>query len=454
MYDLKIINGEVVDLNKGCFRCADIGIKQGKIVHIGELKEEAKIIVDAKNRVVSPGFIDIHMHEEKLDKESDKPYDIAEKMCLMGVTTAHGGNCGINAQDPKEFIEFVKVNGAPTNYMMSIGYNFLREKVGIKDNYIGASDEEIEKIINLIKEYVDLGFVGVSFGIEYSPGITFDEMVKVCHGIKGKNIFVSAHYRSDSDRAEEAIEEMINLSRITGVPMQISHLGSCSAMGMMKESLALIEKSIAEGVNVMVDCYPYDAFSTYIGSAVFDEGCFQRWNTDCSSLILTEGKYKGVRCDQELFNKVRMEHPNMLAVAFVMDEDEVIQCLKAPFVMVASDGLFNSSQGHPRGAGTFPRFLGRMVREKQAMKLIDALKKITLMPAERLGLKSKGILQEGMDADIVIFDSDNIEDIANFDNPIEGPKGIDYVIINGEIAAESGKIVNGKAGTFIGKKKN
>lgn len=449
MYDLKIINGKIADFKENTFQEGDIGIIKGKIVAIGKLKEEGKEIINAQHNIVSPGFIDIHIHEEKLEYGSEDGYDIGNKMCLMGVTTAHGGNCGINLQEPKIFAEYVKNNGAPVNYLMSVGYNYLREQAGITNHYEGATEEATRKIIDMINEYVDLGFVGVSFGIEYSPGITFNEMLEACKGIKNKKVLLSAHYRSDGEAAIEAVEELINLSRITTHPMEISHLGSCSAMGRMKESLKVIEKAIAEGVDVMVDCYPYDAFSTFIGSAVFDEGCFERWNKSYDSILLTEGKYKGLRCDELLFNKVKNENPETIAVAFVMNEEEVIECIKAPFVLVGSDGLFSNSQGHPRGAGTFPRVLGKYVGEKKIMGLIEGIKKMTCMPAKRLGLRGKGSIEVGMDADIVIFNEEKIIDKATFENPALPPEGIDYVIVNGVVASKNGELINKRAGRFI-----
>ncbi|MTI46643.1 MAG: amidohydrolase family protein [Firmicutes bacterium] len=451
MYDIKILNGRLFDFDTGRSDIKDIGIRDGKIEAIGSLSDEGKIEINAKEKVISPGFIDIHMHEEVIGNSADgDDYDIANRMLTMGATTCVSGCCGNNRQSLDDFFGFIDKNGAPVNYLSFIGHNYLREKVGINDRYREAKKEEIEKMKRMIiHDVIDNQAIGISFGLEYSPGVTIDEIISLCEAVKDEDILLSAHYRKDAKYGIDSIKEMIEISKITKQPMQISHIGSCTAFGMMKESLNIIQSAIDEGIDVAADCYPYNAFSTYIGSAVFDEGCFELWNKSYDSILLTEDPYKGVRCDKELFYKVREEYPQMLVVAFVMAEEEVIEAIKAPFVSVASDGLFRRGQGHPRGSGTFPRVLGRFVRDRKELTLIDALKKMTIVPAKRIGLKNKGNIKEGMDADIVIFNPDTIIDGATFEEPNLPPKGIDYVILNGKIAVENNKILENRLGKVI-----
>ena len=451
MYDLKIINGKVLDFDTGEEYITDIGIHGGLITCVGSCPESAKTVIDASGCVVSPGFIDIHMHEEEINNMT-KPYDISNSMLLMGVTTCVAGNCGNNRQSFDEFKRFVNKHGSPVNYLSFIGHNFLRTAVGSVDRYRKSTNLQIEKMQRLLVSAVEQGALGLSLGLEYCPGIDVDEILDLCASLQGRKILLSAHYRKDARYSISSLQELIDISKLSGFPMQISHIGSCSAFGTMKESLSLVEKALTQGLDISADCYPYDAFSTFLGSAVFDPGCFELWNKSYDSIMLTEAPYVGVRCDEELFYRVRQEHPGMLVVAFVMNEMEVVEALKAPFVIVASDGLFRNGQGHPRGAGTFPRVLGRYVRQQRELSLLDALKKMTIMPARRLGLVNKGEIKAGYDADLVVFRADEVMDLADFEHPKALPKGIEYVILGGKIAVKSNKIISGKRGKFIAAK--
>jgi len=260
---------------------------------------------------------------------------------------------------------------------------------------------------------------------------------------------IAAHYRSDAEAGVEAIKELTYISWITSVPIQISHIGSCTAFGMMREGLQAMEQARKIGIDVMSDCYPYAAFSTFIGSAVFDEGCFERWGTDYSAIEPAEGEYRGQRCTRETFEYLRAHEPDTLVVAFVMNKDEVMEALVHPMVMVGSDGLMREGQGHPRAAGAFPRVFAHYVREREGLSLIDAILKMTLMPAERLGLKNKGKLTLGSDADITIFDPDKIVDRATYANPTTAPEGIPYVLVNGELVVDKGELTGVKPGKAL-----
>ncbi|MCQ1530296.1 N-acyl-D-amino-acid deacylase family protein [Lutispora saccharofermentans] len=453
MYDLKIVNGTIIDLKTNKEIIGDIGIKDGKIKSIGSCPEKGKVEIDAGLNIISPGFIDIHIHEEEIeDVKKTNNYFTTSKMILEGVTTVVGGNCGSNRQSIKELSDYINAKGSPVNYLSYIGHRYLRALVGNDDPYKKSSKNQIEAMAKAASISLSEGAIGVSFGLEYSPGADFEEVTDLLDLIGKKDMLLAAHYRKDAKYGIDSIKELISISKHTSIPMQISHIGSCTAFGMMGESLEIVQKAIDEGIDVSADCYPYDAFGTYIGSAVFDEGCFELWNKSYENIMLTEEPFRGVRCDESLFNRVRKEYPNMMAIAYVMNEEEVIEALQAPFVMVASDGMYRNEQGHPRGAGTFPKVLGKYVREIKKLSLAEAIRKMTLMPAERLGLPAKGKIEVGFDADIVIFDSETIMDKATFNAPALPPNGIKYVIVNGEIAVKDNIIVKGNLGRFISNK--
>lgn len=453
MFDLVIKNGKVADVENGTVNRYNIGIKDGVIVTMNQEDLVGKRTVDASGMMVSPGFIDIHMHEDQLTKGENEPFieeDIFKNMALMGVTTCIGGNCGIGMEDIEGYLTTVDKQGLSVNFGSFLGYSTLREKVGALDNYRPLTKKEIEEVKRLIRVGLEAGAVGLSYGLEYTPGSTTNELLETAKVLKefpGK--LLAAHYRYDACEGMEAMKELIYISWVTGVPMQISHIGSCTAFGMMEESLKLLEQARSIGIDVMADCYPYNAFSTYIGTAVFDGDCFARWAKDYSAILVSEGKYAGQYCTKEIFEYLREKEPNTLIVAFVMDEKEVDKALSYPLVLMASDGLLNKGQGHPRGAGAFPRILSHYVRDKKTIPLLAALVKMTVMPAKRLGLAKKGTLNPGNDADIVIFDSENIRDKADFNQPSLIPDGVSYVIVNGKIVVSEGSLTGEKPGKAI-----
>lgn len=449
MLDIKIVNGKIIDVENKAIIEGDIGIKDGKITDIGSLSAEAGHIIDARGKHISPGFIDIHMHEEDFTLTKKKEYDISDTMLNMGVTTCAVGNCGNNRQGIKELYDFINEKGNPVNYLSYIGHNFLRVEAGNTDIYKKSSKEQIEKMQKYVAEAIDFGAIGLSYGLEYCPGIDTEEAIAITKEIQGRDdLLLAAHYRKDAIHALESINEMAYIGKEAKIPFQISHLSSCSAFGNMTEALNLIQEIRDRGTDILVDAYPYDAFCTYIGSAVFDEGCFETWGKSYDAIMLTEEPYKGIYCDKELFEKVRKEYPRMLVVANVMNEEEIIEALNHPLVMAASDGIYRNHSGHPRGAGTFPRIIGRFVRDMEVMEFFDAVYKMTHMPAKRLQLNKKGIIKAGYDADITIFNYDTIIDKATFQEPQLRPEGIDYVIVDGRLAVEKGKTVNNTSGRF------
>lgn len=448
MLDILIKNGCYPDYSENAFKKANIGLEGGKITYIGDDEPEAAEVIDASGRVVSPGFIDIHMHEE--DFHEGKHYCIADMMLRQGVTMALGGNCGTLHQTVREFRDTIdELGGSPINYMMLSGYNHYWTELGL--GHLDKSTPEQRKSVHeSIKKDLEAGACGLSFGIEYDPGMTEDEIVEASDFMEDPGLLVAAHYRADGEKSIEAINEMISVQSKIKQRFQISHLSSCSALGTMDESLRIINEYIEKDPRLNYDTYPYDAFSTYMGSTVFDPGCLEGWKKDYGDLLLTAEPYLFQRATKESFDDCRANHPEMLVVAFVMNEDEIAQAISNPNGMVASDGIIANGLGHPRAAGTFPRVLGKYVREEKVVDLITGLRKMTLEPAKRLDMENrKGDIHVGADADITIFDPETIIDGPKFENIDIPNKGIDYVIVNGKIALKDNEFINDRAGKFI-----
>lgn len=448
MYDISIINGRIADPMDG-IRESNVAVKGGRIAEITDRVPMAKRVIDAAGQIVSPGFVDIHMHEDPVVSGSVQ-LRIFNSMALMGVTTAVGGNCGIGHWKVGEYLDAANRGGLPVNYAGLIGMSGIREEVGCGNKYSSASKEQIAQMRLLTERELRAGALGVSFGLEYIPGTSTEEMLEICTLVSGfSGRLVSCHYRYDAIRSLEALAEMIILARETGVRFQISHLSSCTAFGQMREGLDMIAAANGDCVDILADAYPYHAFCSFLGSAVFDEGCFDRWKTGYESILISSGTFAGQRCSRELFEQARKEEPGALAVAFVMNESEIIEALRHPLVMVASDGLMSGGGGHPRAAGTFPRILGRYVREKRKLELTEAIRKMTLMPAQRIGLAAKGRIAEGFDADITIFNPESVIDCADFEQIDRPPGGISWVMTNGELTVDGGRLTGMLPGRAI-----
>lgn len=448
MFDIAFINGICPDFTAGEMRKLNVAIKDGKIAYVGEDVPEATKVIDATGRVVSPGFMDIHMHEENLGLDGER-YIISNHMLEMGVTTAVGGNCGNLRQSIKEFKAFIeKEGGAPVNYLILAGYNSARAKLGLGP-YEPTSEEQKRVIWEDMKKEMAEGAWGLSFGIEYDPAITFEEIVEAIHAVSDDpNHIVTMHYRADCMKSMDPVDEMIRIADSIPQKFQISHLSSCSAQGQMTEALRMINEAMEKNPKLNYDTYPYNAFATKIGSEAFYEGCLEVWKKDYSDVLLTEEPYKNVRCTKEIYEDARKNYPAMQAVAFVMEESDIAMAIANEKGMIGSDGVLKNGLGHPRAAGTFPRVLGKYVREDKVISLYDALKKMTIWPADRIGLTAKGRLEVGCDGDITVFDPETIIDGATF-TEIKGPVGIDYVVMEGEIVVDHGKVLNARKGKYI-----
>ncbi|HVI40996.1 MAG TPA: amidohydrolase family protein [Anaerovoracaceae bacterium] len=454
MFDLAIHNGYVTDpSNRICSRL-NIGVKNGRIAAVTKDKISGDVGIDAEGLIVSPGFIDMHIHEDPYNTEKDAfEFIISESMLKMGVTTVVGGNCGIGiTDDPVEYLNTVDRLGYPVNIGMLAPHEKLRAAFGDFNKYGPVDQPCIDRMKELLQKQLDGGCLGLSLGIEYDPGINEAEATALM-GVAAKNHkIVTVHQRNDGDEAVSSVEEVIAYAASTGARLQISHLSSMCSFGSMDEAISIIDSSRSKGLDIGFDGYPYYAFCTFLGSAVFDEGFLEKYNYSdeyYAKLQIASGEAQGKEMNKEAFYALRQKDPGALVVAHLLNEEEVDRCITHPAGIVVSDGLYSNGQGHPRGSGTFPKLIREYVIEKKLLTLEAAIEKMTWMPAKRMGLAGKGSLKTGADADITIFDLNKIKDEATYPDPRKQPTGIEYVIINGEIALKHGEIIKNRLGKSV-----
>ena len=443
-----IKNGLLVDPANGMQARRNLLMENGSIAEITCGEPAADRVIDASGRIVCPGFIDIHMHEDPVGADGCIQPCIFRSMLRMGVTTAVGGNCGDNVHDPVEYLDIVNRDGAPVNVALYAGHTYFRRKAGAKDKYAPILPEQLPAMVNGLKAALKGGCLGISFGLRYVPGTDETEFRAAAQCCTSERRLISAHVRDDAAFIFDAVEEVTRMGMELKLPVQISHIGSMGGFGQMEKLLRQIEDCRAAGLDVACDCYPYAAFSTGIGETTYDEGWLERYGCDYSACVPSQGKYRGVPCTKDIFEELRRDDPDCITVCYVMREDEVALALKHPLVMLGSDGFVDNGMGHPRAAGSFPRFLRNYVLDG-GMDLLSGIARITSIPAKRLSLARKGRLNPGADADIVIFDPERIRDGATFEEPALPPEGIDYVLIGGEIAARNCSIVNESLGRAL-----
>lgn len=453
-----IHGGTLVDPAQGIEEKADLVCVDGKVHAVltaptaeqtAYWTQRADTIIDAAGKIVSPGFIDIHMHEDPYDSESDRlEHGIDRTMVRMGVTTAVGGNCGSNAAPPDRYLEAVDRQGAAVNLALLAGHTFLRRRCGGRDKYAPVDDGTIQEMARTCRDYLEAGCFGVSFGVKYIPGTRWEEIIALARLCRRGDKLVASHVRKDVDGVFEACEELAGIGRQAGVKVQFSHIGSMGGYGQMERLLEQIEDYRAQGIDLMCDCYPYDAFSTEIGATTYDPENFAAYRSDYPSILLCDGPYAGQRCTKAIFNEMRANRPQTMTVGYFMNQAEVDLALSRPYVMLGSDGLLVGDQGHPRAAGAFPRFL-RQYAAGGKMGLSDAIAKVTAMAAQRLGLTGKGSLQPGFDADVTIFDLEQVTDKATYTHPVLPPQSIDWVLIGGRPAVAGGRLVREDLGRAV-----
>ena len=465
-FDIVIKNGRVIDPGTQTDLIANVGISYGRICSLvaQDQKLEGKEVIDAAGLIVAPGFIDIHSHEIW------SPHRLTMQCFVLdGVTTQIGGNCGI--QDSYlypigDYLNKLDLEGCLINYASYCGHTSLRERVGAKNPYKPATPKQIEKMQTMAAQEMQTGALGISYGIMYAPGSSYEELLALAKVAANYGGLTAAHARCgwNSPEAVDSVKEMIQLSRDSGISHQYSHIGSMAGYGeVMDQCLDTINAAQADGISVCSDIYPYDAWETNLGSAILDEGFFDRYKCNYNDIevgsdVVIDGKIamrSGERFTQKLFERIRKlvlkgVIDDLFVIGHIIRAEKVKLAMLNPYVMICSDGCVKQDSatgklsGHPRTAGTYARFLGRYVREERLMDIASALFKCSTLPAKVIGLKNKGKLSIGADADITIFSPDTIVDKATFGTgSLTAPEGIEYVIVNGVITVSKGSLVPG-----------
>lgn len=495
MYDLLIQNATIIDGTGAPAFSGSIALQGGKIVKIGAVDGEAKETLDVHGLAVTPGFIDSHSHS---DRALEKFPDLVEK-AEQGITTAMAGQCGESIAPSrkgpalKEHLARLAEGSYGSNTALFIGHRNLRQCVmGYTDR--NPNTEELEQMKALLREGIAAGAMGISFGLIYPPSCfaQTEELIALAKVAGDMNALVVAHIRNEGDTLLESVEEFISIIRASGARGVLSHHKSAGKQnwGKVQKSLAMMDAANEEGLDIYCDVYPYTASNTSLSARMTPQKMhaegpeaflksiadpavrkeLAQWVTEqCGSdlswimisVCATFPEYEGKTLPEvaamrntDVFTAaydVILESKNKCSAAyFNMCEEDMLYVMKHPRAMIGTDSSVagDSTGFHPRLQGTFPRAL-RLVREKNVVPLPEMIRKMTGLPAAVYGLQNKGLIKEGYDADLCIFDPETVTDRADFGKVFRRAEGLHYVLINGKIVVENA-VYNGlREGKFL-----
>jgi len=485
MYDLIIKNGKIIDGTGSPALLADVAVNGGKIVRVARgIKEDAAQVIDASGLAVTPGFIDSHSHADSAVLK----YPAQAAKIEQGITTSIAGQCGTSPMPMGDFFEKAKAIPQGANIAVFAGHGALRREAMGAENR-PATPEEIEKMKALLRDCMEHGALGISFGLIYAPSCYADtaELTELAKVVAEYDGIAAAHIRNEGDTLVQAVEEFISIIRTAGIRGVISHHKAAGKnnWGKVTHTLRMMEAANAEGVEVYCDVYPYTASSTTIAArfapsayhsggigaladrlhdpeirAEIREYMTSTWGNDYKWVLITGCKaypqyvgktleeaalLHGKDCADTVMDMIADSRAAGNACYFTMCEEDVETVMAYPRAMICTDSSTSEVYGfhHPRVCGSFPRVLGRYVRERGVTTLPEMIRKMTSMPAAVYGLTGKGLIREGFDADICIFDPDTIIDRAEYLEPKNRAEGLHYVLVGGEVVVENAA-ANGK----------
>ena len=430
-----------MDPESGLEAVRNVGITGGRIAAISASPLQGRTVVDVRGLVVAPGFIDLHVHTHSPELYAFKARD--------GVTTALELELGAWPVKPwyaeregKSLINFGASAGHIPATMAVFGDHGGFTPSEATANRV-ATAEEVRRIREDLRQGLDQGAIGIGLGINYLPKSSREEILNIFQLAADRKVPCFVHVRHGGPvepGVEDAVQEVIADAAATGAPLHVVHITSVG-LRQTPTLLRMIRGARARGLDVTTEAYPYTAGMTDISSAIFDTG----WQEHQGGITYKDLQWAatGERLTPETFAKYRKQG-GMVAIHSI-PEDIVRLALDDPMVMIASDSILQNGKGHPRAAGTYARVLGRYVREQHVLTLMDAIRKMTLMPAERIRQPNLGRVKVGADADITIFDPARVIDRATFENPAQYSDGIPYVLVNGIFVVKNGELVKGAA---------
>lgn len=494
-YDLVLRGGRVGDGTGNPAFFADVAVKEGRIVNVGKVNGSAEREVDASGRIVCPGFIDVHTHAEEVDE-----LPLAENFVRMGVTTIVLGNCGSSVVDVGGFFKGLEATNTSVNVATLIGHGSVRSRVMGGSFMRPPTGEELGQMKELVEKAMKDGAVGLSTGLIYLPG-TFaktEEIIELAKVAAAHDGIYASHMRSESDEIFDALNELFRIAREAKIRAEISHikLSGKQSWGQHEKVIEVIERARAEGLDITQDQYAYTASSTGISQLIPEHaregGKFKERIADPEqkAKIVAEMKEKlrkGKRADYsyamiadyktnralngldivEATRKTRgsdavddqiellleiQKNGGASGVFHGINEDDLREFLRHPNTLIASDsGVRKWQEGvpHPRGYGNNARVLGRYVRESKVLRLEDAIRRMTSLPASTFRLRERGLVREGHWADIVVFDPDKVRDNATFKEPHQYATGFDHVFVNGVEVIANDKHTEARPGRVL-----